>query len=167
MFRTIKLYFTDRSYYEQRKRYIKRQKAARKKLKTAAKTFCPWSGSYMHDIIKIMLDFYHATYLAGDCCWSEEGRIEEIATSLGVAVHWANKLEKVDELEDDALINIARNDKAFDTYLTAWKAKVGHSIADTNNQDALLASLAQEYLTEKYTKSMYKIIGEHIWDWCD
>ena len=78
MFGIIKLYFTDRSYYEQRKRYLKLQKAVRKKLKNQIKSFCPWSGYYLHEMIKTMLEFYHKTYLAGDCCWSEEERIENI-----------------------------------------------------------------------------------------
>ena len=84
MFRSIKLYFKDRNYYYQRKRYMKLQKEYRKKLSKQAKTFRPWSGYYMHEMIKTMIEFYHKTYLAGDCCWREEGSREEIATSLGV-----------------------------------------------------------------------------------
>ena len=99
MFRTIKLYFSNRAYYEQYKRYIKRQKAVRKKLRKLAKEFCPWSGWYMNEMIKTMLHFYHKTYLAKDCCWSEESRLEEKATSLGVALHWADELDRIEDLE--------------------------------------------------------------------
>ena len=100
LFNGIKLYFTNRHYYEQWKRYTKLQKKYRKELKKQAKEFCPWSGWYMNEMIKTMLEFYHKTYLAGDCCWREEGSREEIATTLGVAVHWAEDLDNIDDLED-------------------------------------------------------------------
>ncbi len=167
MFRTIKLYFSNRAYYEQYKRYIKRQKAVRKKLRKLAKEFCPWSGWYMHEMIKTMLDFYHKTYLAGDCCWREEGRREEIATILGMSVHWAEELDKVDDLENAELLEIAQKDKAFEKYVSVWEKKVNFTVEDSNHKKELLSGLAQEYLTEKYTKAMYQIIGEHIWEWCD
>ena len=167
MFRTIKLYFTDRPYYEQLKRYEKRQKAVRKKLKKQVKNFCPWSGYYMHEMVKTMLEFYHKTYLAGDCCYSEESRVEEIATSIDVAIHWANEIERLDVLADNELIYIAKKDAAFGQYVMAWEAKIGHTITECSNQEAMLSSLALEYLTEKYTIAMYKVIGEHIWEWCD
>lgn len=167
MFSGIKLYFTDRPYYTQWRRYTARQKAVRKKLKKQAKEFCPWSGYYMHEMVKTMLEFYHKTYLAGDCCWSEEGRVEEIATTLGVALHWAEALERIDTLEDDELINIAQKDVAFKEYIAAWETKAEASVAEASQPDVLLASLAAEYLTEKYTKAMYQVIGEHLWEWCD
>ena len=44
MFKNIKLYFTDKPLYEQRKRYSKLQKEYRNKLKKQAKEFRPWSG---------------------------------------------------------------------------------------------------------------------------
>ena len=167
MFRAIELYFTDRPYYEQQKRFFRRQKAVRKKLKKLVKKFCPWSGYYIHEMIKTMLEFYHKTYLAGDCCFSEESRVEEIATSLGVAIHWANEIERLDELDDDELAYIVKKDTAFEQYVAVWEAKIGHPITECSNQDAMLSSLALEYLTEKYTIAMYKVIGEHIWEWCD
>ena len=114
-----------------------------------------------------MLDFYHKTYLAGDCCWSSEGSVEEIATILGMAVHWAEDLDKVDDLEDAELLEIAQKDKAFGKYVAAWENKTNVIIEDHNHKEALLSSLAHEYLIEKYTKAMYQIIGEHIWEWCD
>ena len=58
-------------------------------------------------------------------------------------------------------------DKAFDKYIAAWEKKVNVTIDDSNNKEALLGGLADDYLTNKYTKAMYKIIGEHIWEWCD
>lgn len=149
--------------YEQRKRYKKRLKNVRKKLKKQATEFRPWSGWYMHEMIKTMLEFYHEIYLARDCCWSEERRLEEIATSLGVALHWANELDRLDGLEDKELIEITKNSVAFEKYATDWENKVGHKADNTQ----MLAGLAMSFLTEKYTKAMYKIIGEHIWEWCD
>lgn len=167
MFRSIKLYFTNRYYYEQRKRYLKRQRAVRKKLKKLAKNFCPWSGYYMHEIIKVMLEFYHKTYLSGDCCWSSEGRIEEIATILGVANHFVEDLDNLDNLDDEELIVIAQKDKAFDKRVAAWEAEAGKPISEHFYKDTLLASIAYDYLERKYTKAIYSIIGEHIWEWCD
>lgn len=149
--------------YEQRKRYKKRLKNVRKKLKKQATEFRPWSGWYMHEMIKTMLEFYHETYLARDCCWSEERILEEIATSLGVALHWANELDRLDGLEDKELLEITKNSVAFEKYVTDWENKVGHKADNTK----MLAGLAMSFLTEKYTKAMYKIIGEHIWEWCD
>lgn len=149
--------------YEQRKRYKKRLKNVCKKLKKQATEFQPWSGWYMHEMIKTMLEFYHETYLARDCCWSEEWRLEEIATSLGVALHWANELDRLDGLEDKELLEITKNSVAFEKYVIDWENKVGHKADNTQ----MLAGLALSFLTEKYTKAMYKIIGEHIWEWCD
>jgi hypothetical protein len=167
MFRAIKLYFTDRLYYKQWKNYMSRRKAVRKKLKKQIKEFCPWSGYYMHEMIKTMLEFYHKTYLSGDCCWSEDNRREEIATSLGIALHWANELDIVEDLEDKELIKIAQKDKTFEKYVADWEKKIDMNIGASNHKEALLGGLAEEYLIKKYTKAMYKVIGEHIWDWCD
>ena len=164
MFRLIKLYFTDRPYYEQRKRYMKRQKAFRKELKKQAKEFCPWSGYYMHKMIVTMLQFYHKTYEAQDCCWSESARTGKIAASLKEALDEAENLEWFEGLEYAELINIAKRDGVdFYNYLKSYEEKVGFDVTS----EALLSGVAYSYLEEKYTKAMYKIIGEHIWEWCD
>ena len=167
LFNGIKLYFTDRPYYYQRKRYMKLQKKYRKELKKQAKEFCPWSGWYMNEMIKTMLNFYHETYLAGDCCWSEESRVAEIAVSLGVAREYAKELENLDALDYEELIGIAQENDDFDEYVIAWEQEVGVKISESNQPDSLLSALAYEYLEEKYTRAMYNIIGEHIWEWCD
>lgn len=167
MFRTIKLYFTDRSKYEQIKRYIKRQKSARKLLKKLAKNFSPWSGHYMHEIVVAMLNFYHYTYLLGDNCYSEEVRLEEIATTLGVACDLADKIDSLDALEDEELLSIAQEDEDFISYVADWEKKVELCLAESSNEAALKASLALEFLIAKYTKNIYNIIGEHIWEWYD
>lgn len=167
MLKNIKLYFTDRTYYEQRKLYLKCLKTVRKNMKKQIKNFSPWSGYYMHEMVKTMLEFYHQVYLSGNCCWSEESRREEIATVLGTAVHWAKELERLEDLENEELIEIAQKDTAFTEYVASWEAKVDFKVNESNYMDLLLASLAEEYLNEKYTKAMYKIIGEHIWEWCD
>lgn len=168
MFTTIKLWFTDRNYYYQRKRFMKKQKAVRKELKKQVKEFCPWSGYYMNEMIKAMLKFYKETYEAGDCCRRETESCLKIADSLKQTYDYAEKLELIEDMEEAELIALAKKDKiAFINYVKAWEAKVDLKIEDSNHADALLAGLAEEYLTEKYTKAMYKLIGEHIWEWCD
>ena len=161
-FRGIKLWFTNRPYYEQWKRYMKRQDAVRKKLKKLVKEFCPWSGYYMHEMVRTMLDFYQETYLAGDCCWSEENRLEEIATCLSITKHWADELERINELETDELINIAGTDPEFDKYLENWTKTHEMQVTDKNR-----GYLAYDFLEKIYTERLYNNIGKHIWEWCD
>lgn len=168
MLRAIKLYFTDRSYYKQWKRYSKRQKAARKTMRAHADKFCPWSGWYMHEMIKYMLQFYTETYERGDCCWRESDSRLKLAESMRQALGYAEKLESMESMSAKDILATAKKDKiAFINYVKAWEAKVDLKIEDSNHADALMESLAEEYLTDKYTKAMYKIIGEHIWEWCD
>lgn len=167
MFRGIKLYFTDRPYYAQWKRYTKLQKRVRKAMKLQAKGFCPWSGWYMNEMVKLMLKFYTETYEAGDCCWRETESRLEIAKSMRQALDYAEKLEIIEDLDYSELIEMAKQDKAFDKYIADWERKVNATIDDSNHKEALLGGLADDYLTDKYTKAMYKIIGEHIWEWCD
>lgn len=167
LFNGIKLYFTDRPYYKQWKRYTKLQKRARNAMKLQVKDFCPWSGWYMNEMIKLMLKFYTETYEAGDCCWREtESRLER-AKTMRQALDYAEKLELIEDLDYSELIEMAKKDKAFDKYIAAWEKKVNATIDDSNNKEALLGGIADDYLTDKYTKAMYKIIGEHIWEWCD
>lgn len=169
MFRMIKLYFTDKPLYEQRKRYSKLQKEYRNKLKKQAKEFRPWSGWYMHEMIKTMLEFYYKTYAAGDCCYRDDVSREEIADCLAAAKQWADELDKLEELEDDELLNIVQTDYAnlFSEYIIDWEEKTDFKIFESNHKDVLLSSLALEFLTEKYTQALYSIIGKHIWEWCD
>ena len=89
MFKELKLYFTNRSRYNQWRRYKKIQKAYRKKLIKQAKEFCPWSGWYMYKMTTTMLEFYHKTYAAGDLCYSEESRIKKIANQTEKALEFA------------------------------------------------------------------------------
>ena len=167
-FRGLKLYFTDRPYYKQWKPYMKRQKAFRKAMKLQAKDFCPWSGWYMNEMVKLMLKFYTETYEAGDCCWRETESRLELAKSMRKALDFAEKLELIEDMESAELIALAKKDKiAFVNYVKAWETKIGATVAESSHPEALMASLAEEYLIEKYTKGMYKIIGEHIWEWCD
>ena len=168
LFNHIKFYFTDKPYYEQWKRYTKLQKRFRKAMKLQAKDFCPWSGWYMNEMIKLMLKFYTETYESGDCCWRESTSRLEIAKSMRQALEYAEKLEAIEDLETDELLNLAKKDKiAFTNYVKAWETENSICIADSNHSESLKAALAEEYLTEKYTKAMYKIIGEHIWEWGD
>jgi hypothetical protein len=168
VFTDVKLHFTDEQYYEQRKRYMKRQKAFRKAMKLQAKDFCPWSGWYMNEMVKLMLKFYTETYEAGDCCWRETESRLELAKSMRKAFDFAEKLELIEDMESDELVALAKKDKvAFVNYVKAWETKIGATVAESSHPEAIMASLADDYLTEKYTKGMYKIIGEHIWEWCD
>lgn len=167
MFRAISLYFKDRNYYYQRKRYMKRQKATRKKLRKQAKEFCPWSGYYLHEMIKIMLNFYHETYLAGDCCWSEDARRLKIANSIAEAVHYSEVLDKLDDWNYPELIAEAQTYTAFSDRVAAFEKEIGKSITDCGHSEALLAGVAYDFLEEKYTTALYNNIGKHIWEWCD
>lgn len=164
MFRGIKLWFTDRNYYYQRKRYMKRQKAVRKELKKQVKEFNPWSGYYMHRMIITMLKFYYKTYEAKDCCWSESAWTGKIAESLKGALEAADNLDQIDDLEETELIDIAEKDgDLFTDYLKQYEDKVGYLM----NSDALLSGVAYSYLEKKYTTTLYNIIGNHIWEWGD
>ena len=167
MFKIIKLYFTDRKYYEQRKRYMKLQKKYRKELKKQAKEFCPWSGWYMHKMITTMLDFYHETYLAGDCCWSEDKRRLNIANSIAKSVHYMEALEVLDNWNYPELIAEAKKDPVFPARVAAFEKEIGKSITDCDHSEALLAGVAYDFLEEKYTTALYNNIGKHIWEWCD
>ena len=163
-FKLIKLYFTERDYYEQRKRYMKLQKKYRKEMKAQAKEFCPWSGYYMHKMITTMLEFYYKTYEAHDCCWSESAWNGTVAGSLKRALDAAEELDRLDDLEYAELIDIAKQDgKAFEDYVKQYEEKVGYLM----NSDALLSGVADSYLEKKHTTALYNIIGEHIWEWMD
>ena len=164
MFRGIKLYFTDRDYYNQRKRYLMLQKAARKQLKKLAKEFCPWSGYYMHEMVRAMLEFYAITYRNGDCCWGEETRVQKIANQVEKALSYASFLDAIEEMESEELLNLAQKEQGFEKWLLKWKNKTG---CDFDGKPALLSGLAHEYFEEKYTKALYDYIGKHIWEWCD
>lgn len=164
MLKQIKLYLTNKSYYEQRKRYMARQKAVRKELKKQVKEFCPWSGYYMHKMICTMLKFYHKTYEAQDCCWSEPACTSKVAESLKQAIDAAAKIDWISDLSHAELIKVAQRDgTAFYNYLKQYEEKVGFDM----DSEALLSEVAYTYLEEKYTKVLYNIIGEHIWEWCD
>ena len=164
MFSAIKLYFTDRPYYEQRKRYMKLQNKYRKELKKQAKEFCPWSGYYMHKMIVTMLEFYYKTYEAHDCCWSKSAWSGEVAESLKSSLDIANNLDSIDDLESEELISIAQKDEsAFADFVKQYEERVDFKVESI----ALLGGLAYSYLEEKYTKASYNNIGKHIWEWCD
>jgi hypothetical protein len=145
---------------------MKRQKAARKKLKKLVKEFSPWSGWNLYEMTKTMLEFYKETYVIGDCCWSEDSRRLEIAKTLIEAVEAAKAIEYIDELSMDELIILAKKDGvAFTNFVNHWKAKNDISLDKTNI--ALLSGVAYSYLEKKYTKRLFNIIGTNIWDWCD
>jgi hypothetical protein len=161
-FKIIKLYFTERDYYEQRKRYMKLQKKYRKDLKRQSKEFCPWSGYYMHKMITTMLEFYLKTYEACDCCWSEENRVKKIASQLKKALQYANDLDTYEDLDEEELLAIADKEPGFKKYVEKWEKKTG-----TKANPKLMYGIAWDYFEKKYTEGMYTEIGKHIWEWCD
>ena len=164
LFRSIKLWFTDRNYYYQRKRYMKLQKTYRSEMAKQVKEFCPWSGYYMHKMIVTMLEFYFKTYEAKDCCWSESTWNGKVAASLKEALDAAAELDKIDDYEYAELIEIAEKDGArFTDYLSQYEDKVGYLM----DSEALLSGVAYSYLEKKYTTALYNIIGNHIWEWMD
>jgi hypothetical protein len=164
MFRAIKLWFTDRNYYYQRKRYMKLQRQFRNEMQKQAKEFCPWSGYYMHKMIVTMLEFYYKTYEAKDCCWSESAWNGKVAETIKPAIDAAKDLDSIEDLEPEELIAIAQKDgAAFTDFVKQYEEKVEFKIESI----ALLSGVAYTYLEEKYTKALYNIIGKHIWEWCD
>ena len=164
IFKPIKLWFTDRNYYYQRKRFMKLQKKYRKKLVKQAKEFFPWSGYYLHQMIVTMLEFYYKTYEAKDCCWSESAWNGEVAASLKEAIDMAVELDKIDDHENVELIEIAKKDDVlFADYLKQYEDKVGY----LTDSEALLSGVAYSYLEKKYTTALYNIIGNYIWEWMD
>lgn len=166
MFRAIKLYFTDRNYYHQRKRYMKLQKEFRNKLIKQAKEFCPWSGWYMNEMVKTMLEFYNKTYTAGDCCWSDKCRVQQIANQTDKALQAAAELDTYEDLDTDELIALAEKEPGFTKYLEKWEKKLGLKV-NKDDRKYLLYGVVCDYYEKKYTTALYDIIGKHIWGWCD
>jgi hypothetical protein len=166
MFKSLKLWFTDREHYYQRKRYGKLQKEYRNKLIKQAKEFCPWSGWYMNEMVKTMLEFYHRTYTAGDNCWSEESRIKKIANQVEKALQAAQNLDTYEDLGADELIALAEKEPGFLKYLEKWEKKTGLK-TDKADRKYLLYGVAEAYFEKKYTTALYDAIGKHIWEWCD
>lgn len=166
MFKSLKLWFTDREHYYQRKRYCKLQKEYRNKLIKQAKEFCPWSGWYMNEMVKTMLEFYHRTYTAGDNCWSEEGRIKKIANQVEKALQAAQNLDTYEDLGVDELIALVEKEPGFLKYLEKWEKKTGLK-TDKADRKYLLYGVAEAYFEKKYTTALYDAIGKHIWEWCD
>lgn len=163
MFKSIKLWFTDRDYYHQRKRYLKLQRNVRRKLRKQLSEFCSWSGYYMHEMIKIMLEFYHAVYQAKDCCWSESARLGKIEKSLAETLQYFDLLEQIDEVDAESeLLPRAEAEPGFKPYLQEWSKE-----NDMQVTDVMRPYLAYSFLEKIYTERLYNNIGKHIWEWCD
>ena len=161
LFDGVKLYFTDKPYYDQWKRYTKLQKRARTAMKKQIKDFCPWSGYYMNEMVKVMLKFYKETYEAGDCCWRETESRLKIADSLKQTYDYAEKLELIEDMEEAELIALAKKDKiAFVNYVKTWEAKVDLKIEDSNHADALLAGLAEHFLRHIHADDLQAFSGQ-------
>lgn len=165
-FKDLKVYFTDRPGYEQWKRYEKLQKEYRKKLVKQAKEFCPWSGWYLNEMVKTMLEFYNKTYAAGDCCWSEKGRVQKIANQTNKALQAAVALDTYEDLDTDELIALAEKEPGFTKYLEKWEKKSGLKV-NKDDRKYLLYGVACDYYEKKYTTALYDTVGKHIWEWCD
>lgn len=164
MFKTLKLYFTDRPYYEQVKRFNKLQKEYRKKLVKQAKEFRPWSGWYLNEMVKTMLEFYNKTYEAGDCCWSTESRLTKITNQTEKALLFAEVLGTYEDLSEETLLELAEKEPGFKKYVKKWEEKFDLKAAE---KKPLLYGIACDYFEKKYTTALYNTIGKHIWEWCD
>ena len=163
MFYSLKLFLTNKPYYKQWRYYTKCRKTVQKKLKQKIKYFCPWSGYYIHEIVKIMIDFYHEIYSSHSCCWSEDERIEKIASSLTKVKSYIEKLEELDDLELEEILNTASCFSDFNSYVAKYAEKCGFEEVPEN----IKPYLAYDFLEKKYTTSIYNLIGENIWEWCD
>lgn len=165
MFRAIKLWFTNRNYYYQRKRYMKLQKTYRTKLQKQAKEFCPWSGWYIHEMVKTMLEFYEKTYTAQDCCWTTEEHTNKVAEQVRIALDFSAKLDMIDDVSScDELIPFAEE---YGEEFSAYCAEVNKRIEDKTYAERFLGHVAYEFLEKKYTSELYNIIGKYIWGWYD
>ena len=163
MFKSIKLWFTNRDYYYQRKRYLKLQRNVRRKLRKQLSEFCPWSGYYMHEMIKTMLEFYHAVYKATDCCWSESARLGKIEKSLAETLQYFDMLEQIDEVDAESeLLPRAEAEPEFKAYLQKWSEENNMQVTEV-----MRPYLAYSFLEKVYTERLYNSIGKHIWEWCD
>jgi hypothetical protein len=142
---------------------MKLQKEYRKKLKKQTKELCPWSGYYMHEMIKVMLEFYHAVYKAKDCCWSESARLGKIEESLAETLQYFDLLEQIDEVDAESeLLPRAEAEPGFKIYLQEWSKE-----NDMPVTEVMRPYLAYSFLEKIYTERLYNNIGKHIWEWCD
>jgi hypothetical protein len=66
-------------------------------------------------------------------------------------------------MECSDLLDLAHKEPSFEKWVEKWEKKNGC----TATSDMMLYGLAYEYFEQKYTKAIYKTIGEHIWEWCD
>ena len=158
MFRAIKLYFKDRNYYYQRKRYMKLQKEFRNKMIKQSKEFCPWSGWYLHEMVKTMIEFYEKTYSAGDCCWSEECRTLHKAKTLKEVRAYIEKLDAIDDIECAELLEIAKTFEDFEGFCA--KRNIDLNSQSDHLAESIKGYTAFEFLEKKYTETLYNIIGK-------
>ena len=165
MFRGIKLWFTNKPYYHQRKRYMKLQKTYRAKLQKQAKEFCPWSGWYIHEMVKTMLEFYEKTYTAQDCCWTTEEHTNKVAEQVRIALDFSAKLDMIDDVDScDELIPFA---KEYSEEFSAYCDEVNKRLEDETYAKRFPGYVAYEFLEKKYTSELYNTIGKYIWGWYD
>lgn len=162
-FNSIFLFFTDRPYFYERRRYLKLQRHARREMIKLSREFAPWSGWYFHEMAKLMIRFYYHTYKAGDCCWSAQERIDKIADSLQEAIDYIEKLEELDEMGHEELLALGEADPKFEPWLARWEKKNKMTVT----KDVFKSALIYEYFDQKYTKTIYDIVGKHVWEWCD
>jgi hypothetical protein len=119
----------------------------------------------MHEMVQTMIDFYFETYQAGDCCWREEKYLKSIVESLAQVKHYLDNLAKTDELDATELITNAETFPDFKDFCKDFAAEMGTT--PKRLSEAMKAVAAYEFLEKKYTSMVYKLIGEHIGEWCD
>ena len=161
-FYSLKLFFTDRTHYNNRKQYLKVQRNYRKQLIKLSKKFCPWSGYYMHEMIMTMVNFYSDVYKNKLNTWSLDERTDDIANQLHAVQCMAKSLEHIDDADDKELIADANSLPEFRTYIEEWETKWSRKVTDK-----LLSGLAYDFLEKYYTSKIYQYIGQNIWNWSD
>ena len=92
-----------------------------------------------------MLNFYHETYLAGDCCWSEEGRIKKIAAQTKKALNYAADLDNYEDMDTDELLALVEKEPGFQKYVEKWEKKTDTKVENK----MLLSGIAWDYLEKK------------------
>ena len=167
-YKETRLFFTDINNYKDYIAYKKIEKKFKNKMKKLLADFHPWSGWYMHEVITTMLTFYRDVYDSKHCVYAADEWRLPIVAQLKEACDYATNLEYLETMEQEELISIAEKDGvAFRNYVLKFSNDSDVDIKQLKEKSAFYSGLAYEYLSKKYTRKMYEILGNHIWDWCD
>ena len=165
MFKNIKLWFKDREHYYQRKRYSKLQREYRAKLMRQVKEFCPWSGWYINEMVKTMLEFFEKTYTAKDCCWTTDEHLDNVAVQVRQALDYVTKLDMIDNV--DSCADLIPYAEEYHDEFVAYCKEVEEKFDLADQTTTALGYAAYEFLERKYTSELYNTIGKNLWGWYD